>query len=426
MLPYVKVSSIDLIKSEAGMDSLCIKMLEDEETRSHIAEEYYFSCFNNLQDAFERIHLLWAQGRSSRKSRRSIYDTSLPQKSLSLESFAVGNATGGLVGSGPGMLASRSKSRFLSPEKQGLVDGNFKTEGMDGTPRQKEGPVDSEKKSTSSWMNWVPYYSSASKRSSSAIIANDNASLSDDLSQHRPSSSEESYDIEATDTPEKITRKTSWPTWVPRPSSAGGSTDPMGESMARSNSAERPLSANSSSPSKSDEFQKIFGFPASEKLLFSYSCYLHRVLLRIGKIFISENYVCFHSRLYGIRTKAVIPIADIHHVYREKNTKVLFYGITIVTKDLITINFEFHSSDTYNRCFDSLCHTVNFVEDISGTGRIGKKTPAQILEDLKLEDIHVNGNASSYDSELESGSKIATPKPMHITCLTIGTRGIVL
>jgi hypothetical protein len=62
---------------------------------------------------------------------------------------------------------------------------------------------------------------------------------------------------------------------------------------------------------------------------------------------------------------------------------------------------------------------VNVVED-SGADR-GKKTPVQVLEDLRLKDIH---SKNSSEPDLEYSSKIATPKPMHITCLTIGTRGL--
>lgn len=108
----------------------------------------------------------------------------------------------------------------------------------------------------------------------------------------------------------------------------------------------------------------------------------------------------------------MIPISEILKVYREKSTKVLFYGVTIVTRDFVKINFEFVYSDVYNKCYNSLSKMIDVVEH-TGVDR-GRLTPIQVLEDL------------ASNADLEYSSRVSTPKPMHITCLTIGTRGLCI
>lgn len=112
-------------------------------------------------------------------------------------------------------------------------------------------------------------------------------------------------------------------------------------------------------------------------------------------MYISDNYVSFNSNIIGIRTRAVIPISNIASVTRESNTKVLFYGITITTRDVVKIFFEFHSSEVYHKCFESLA--------------------SRIEESEKNKEYEKNKVMVKEMSEI--------PSPMQITCLTIGTRG---
>jgi hypothetical protein len=328
-----------------------------------------------------------------------------------------------------------------------------------------------------SWISWVPSYYSSSKKVAAAkfsesLATSDNEggnSSAEDMSSHgsediprssspenmlrksswphlggsRPNSglailsfdasvspsSAESGEAPVSNCAEKLDRKSSWPHWGgSKPSQAANQssssstlpTSPIMEKGASAQSIAVLARQNSIIMGKSEDFRKKFGFPETENLICSYSCYLHRVLLRIGRIYISENYISFNSKLYGIRTKVVIPISNILQINREKNTKFLFYGVTIVTKDLVRIPFEFVYNYACNKCYHSLCEMVNVVDD-TNVDR-GIKSPIQVLEDLRLGDIH-SQNASQTD--LDYSSNIATPKPMHITCLTIGTRGDV-
>ena len=57
-------------------------------------------------------------------------------------------------------------------------------------------------------------------------------------------------------------------------------------------------------------FRHHFSLPDSERLLAVFYTSLHRVLPLYGKIYMSTNWFCFRSLLYGTRTRIVIPIRD--------------------------------------------------------------------------------------------------------------------
>lgn len=95
-------------------------MLEDNDTKD-IAEEYYFSYFKLVQGAFDKITSLWKAGRGfPLKSRRSIYDTSIPIRSLSADQLVDGDLNNILIKRGKSF--EKTLSRDNSKGKQGIFD----------------------------------------------------------------------------------------------------------------------------------------------------------------------------------------------------------------------------------------------------------------------------------------------------------------
>ena len=64
-------------------------------------------------------------------------------------------------------------------------------------------------------------------------------------------------------------------------------------------------------------------------ILLVYSAALHKQLLLHGRLFVSSNYVCFHSNIFGIKTTEVIAISEIIEI--KKNFYNLSLGIQINT-----------------------------------------------------------------------------------------------
>ncbi|KAI8852788.1 hypothetical protein BC829DRAFT_383798 [Chytridium lagenaria] len=155
------------------------------------------------------------------------------------------------------------------------------------------------------------------------------------------------------------------------------------------------------SSQKEGAFREMFAMPDDENLVAAYTCYLVRVLPRLGKIYVSEHYVCFQSKLVGIRTKVVIP---------DKQKELFYHGLCLLLKDQSEVYFEFHSSDLRNKCLEIISSRLVIVNE--GAEKEGSPDRGQV-------------DPRRHLAVLDDHPPQPPPSPMHITCLTIGTRGDV-
>ncbi|EPZ34845.1 UDP-glucuronosyl/UDP-glucosyltransferase domain-containing protein [Rozella allomycis CSF55] len=164
------------------------------------------------------------------------------------------------------------------------------------------------------------------------------------------------------------------------------------------------------------DLRKIFALPESESVI-------------DGKIFITPNYVGFISRVTGIQTKVLIPLRDIETKQVTVYQGVIFKGLYIGTKDLRNFYFDFFSFDSKMKCIDTLCKCVGELQSKEKDGISDKlslyfKSLITTTADNVILDDLANKNITPL--VFVQPLKVAIrPKPMHITCLTIGTRGDV-
>ncbi|KAG0240175.1 Sterol 3-beta-glucosyltransferase [Actinomortierella wolfii] len=178
-------------------------------------------------------------------------------------------------------------------------------------------------------------------------------------------------------------------------------------------------------------FHKEFALPDSEGLSAVVSGYLLRVLPVYGRIYLSDNYICYKSRLYGTRTKVIVPLADISMVDQHKGTRFYFHGMSILTTTDEEIFFEFSTVEARNTILNTLRDRIS--PEAQEKRRKQRKrslleTPsaelddpmeARVMESLQLQEepVHVEPWATQ--------PLFKPSRPLHITCLTIGSRGDV-
>uniref|UniRef100_A0A673FW90 GRAM domain-containing protein n=1 Tax=Sinocyclocheilus rhinocerous TaxID=307959 RepID=A0A673FW90_9TELE len=81
---------------------------------------------------------------------------------------------------------------------------------------------------------------------------------------------------------------------------------------------------------RSDEFRRLFKeVPESEKLIADYTCALQKDILLQGRIYLTENCLCFYSQVF--RGTKVINMQDIISLSREKTAKWIPNAIQIST-----------------------------------------------------------------------------------------------
>ncbi|KAI9018100.1 hypothetical protein CLU79DRAFT_761714 [Phycomyces nitens] len=186
--------------------------------------------------------------------------------------------------------------------------------------------------------------------------------------------------------------------------------------------------------------QLVAHFPmlgTTEPVVAVFSTALWKILPYYGKIQLTENYVCFHSRILAGRQKLIVPSQDIVNIRRLKSRGYyIFFGLGITFKNIQEeVCFEFSARDLRDRCY-----AVLYLQWLLRTSdKTDPQKPISIhTYPLTLADIlsksqeHVllpeKYNGPPLLSSLKT-DKVEThyksPKPMHVTCLTIGSRGDV-
>ncbi|KAM3593709.1 uncharacterized protein V6R79_019715 [Siganus canaliculatus] len=80
-----------------------------------------------------------------------------------------------------------------------------------------------------------------------------------------------------------------------------------------------------------DEFKKLFrDLPESERLIVDYPCALQRDILLQGRLYLSENWLCFYSNVFW-GTKITLTLKDVTTMTREKTARLIPNAIQICT-----------------------------------------------------------------------------------------------
>ncbi|XP_070842769.1 protein Aster-C [Chaetodon trifascialis] len=103
------------------------------------------------------------------------------------------------------------------------------------------------------------------------------------------------------------------------------SSDPQGQCLA---APQTPLPTYKQ---RFDEFKRLFKeLPESERLIVDYPCALQRDILLQGRLFLSENWLCFYSNVFR-GTKITLTLKDIINMTREKTARLIPNAIQVCT-----------------------------------------------------------------------------------------------
>ncbi|XP_029432341.1 protein Aster-A isoform X2 [Rhinatrema bivittatum] len=83
---------------------------------------------------------------------------------------------------------------------------------------------------------------------------------------------------------------------------------------------------------RNEDFRKIFKkLPDTERLIVDYSCALQRDILLQGRLYLSENWICFYSNIFRWETTISIQLKDIRCIKKEKTAKLIPNAIQVCT-----------------------------------------------------------------------------------------------
>lgn len=85
---------------------------------------------------------------------------------------------------------------------------------------------------------------------------------------------------------------------------------------------------------KNLEMHKLFkDLLETEKLIDDYACAYSREILIQGRLYVTQNWICFYSNIFTIETKIAIPFSQVIGITKERTALVIPNAITILTNN---------------------------------------------------------------------------------------------
>ncbi|KAJ8970115.1 hypothetical protein NQ317_000569 [Molorchus minor] len=85
--------------------------------------------------------------------------------------------------------------------------------------------------------------------------------------------------------------------------------------------------------SRSEDFKRLFKeVPDDERLVVDYSCAVQKEILVQGRLYVTQNYLCFHANIFGWETNLTLKWKDVASITKEKTALVIPNAVLISTK----------------------------------------------------------------------------------------------
>ncbi|XP_048833044.1 GRAM domain-containing protein 2B isoform X2 [Brienomyrus brachyistius] len=118
-------------------------------------------------------------------------------------------------------------------------------------------------------------------------------------------------------------------------------------------------------------FHKLFPhIPETEDLIHAFVCALQKEVPYHGRLYVSENHVCFYSSVLLKETKVVIPVSSIHTLKKQNTALLVPNALSIRTNE--GEKFSFMSLRNREICFKLLQSVCPQVEELSTSSSLEK------------------------------------------------------
>ncbi|KAJ8280753.1 hypothetical protein GJAV_G00058600, partial [Gymnothorax javanicus] len=186
---------------------------------------------------------------------------------------------------------------------------------------------------------------------------------------------------------------------------------------------------------RNEDFRKLFKqLPDSERLIVDYSCALQRDILLQGRLYLSENWICFYSNIFRWETLLTVRLRDVCSMTKEKTARLIPNAVQICTDTEKHFFTSFGARDrTYMMMFrlwqnalldkplcpKELWHFVHqsYGNELGLTSDDEDYVPPDddfnaMGEELPLEDNEVNDSSSKSNAEARLDASPPPPPPL--------------
>ncbi|ORZ14689.1 hypothetical protein BCR42DRAFT_417458 [Absidia repens] len=145
------------------------------------------------------------------------------------------------------------------------------------------------------------------------------------------------------------------------------------------------------SEKRNQEFHSLFRtVPADDSLIEDYGCALQKEILVQGRIYISENYLCFNANIFGWVTNFVIAFSDIVDI--EKRTTAIFIPNAIQISTLHA-KYTFASFLARDQAFDLIVDVWRYSRPL------GNRSSDTSINDTTTSQNDLEEQSSEHDDE---------------------------
>ncbi|KAF0022586.1 hypothetical protein F2P81_025212 [Scophthalmus maximus] len=104
------------------------------------------------------------------------------------------------------------------------------------------------------------------------------------------------------------------------------------------------------------QYHKIFKeISKEEQLRQSYTCALQKDILYQGRMFLSDHWICFHSKVFGKDTKIAIPVVSVNQIKKTKTAILVPNALVIATANDRYVFVSLMSRDNTYKILMSIC-----------------------------------------------------------------------
>ncbi|XP_027761048.1 GRAM domain-containing protein 2B isoform X1 [Empidonax traillii] len=165
-------------------------------------------------------------------------------------------------------------------------------------------------------------------------------------------------------------------------------------------------------------FHKLFlDVPIDEPLKQSFTCALQKEILYQGKLFLSENWICFHSKVFGKDTKISIPVLSVTLLKKTKTALLVPNALIIATVTDRYMFVSLLSRDTTYKLLKSICRHLedtsmgNSPNPSSAENSFRVDRPTTLPLDFNEDYSDLDGIVRQRRQEMEESSSTGSQTP---------------
>ncbi|XP_030291842.1 GRAM domain-containing protein 2B-like isoform X2 [Sparus aurata] len=181
---------------------------------------------------------------------------------------------------------------------------------------------------------------------------------------------------------------------------------------------ERKKSQPSHLSKTNTQYHKLFKEVSKDEILKqSYTCALQRDILYQGKMFVSDNWICFHSKVFGRDTKISIPAMTVTFIKKTKTALLVPNALVIETTSYQHVFVSFLSRNTTFKLLKSICihlevdKTCNSPVTSSCENSYRAKCPSSLPLDFSRDFSDLDGVVQQRRQEMMESSSSGSQTP---------------